>query len=330
MNYTAIRKALLRWFEKEQRDLPWRRSHDPYAIWISEIMLQQTRVAAVIPYYERFLRRFPDFHALGAASEEDVLAHWAGLGYYSRARNLQKAARQMVELGAFPREHAAIRELAGVGDYTAGAVASIAFGKAEPIVDGNVVRVLSRLADRRAAATDRAGQSWCWSQAERLVRAARSPGVTNEALMELGATVCKPANPQCANCPFQPECFAYRMALTASLPRPAPKPETRKLHQVLLIPHRNGRFGIRRIPLGEWYAGMWGFVRQPYDSGAPEDVGVLRHTITCHKITLTVRRCDAASQTQDLQWLTLEEIASHSMPPVERKALEMVVKSLDL
>ena len=140
-----FRTSLLDWFTSQRRDLPWRRTKDPYAIWVSEIMLQQTRVAAAIPYFERFLARFPDFAALAAAPEEDVLRHWAGLGYYYRARNMQKAAQQMVDLGIFPDDYETILSLPGVGDYTAAAVASIAFDLPHAVVDGNVVRVISRL-----------------------------------------------------------------------------------------------------------------------------------------------------------------------------------------
>ena len=175
-----------------QRDLPWRRTRDPYAIWISEIMLQQTRVAAVIPYYERFLKRFPRVEDLAQASETEVLSLWSGLGYYSRARNLQKAARQIVEAGGFPRDYASIRELAGVGDYTAAAVASIAFGLPHAAVDGNVRRVVMRLAGDAAADVG--------AIATQLLDR-RDPGRWNQAVMELGATVCLPREPLCAGMP---------------------------------------------------------------------------------------------------------------------------------
>src|SRR5579871_5480899 len=144
-----IRSGLLKWYGKHKRDLPWRKSRDPYRIWISEIMLQQTRVAAVIPYYERFLARFPDVNALAAAPEQELLAAWAGLGYYSRARNLQLAARRILELGEFPRDYSSLRNLAGIGDYTAAAISSIAFDLPHAVLDGNVVRVLSRFTGER-------------------------------------------------------------------------------------------------------------------------------------------------------------------------------------
>ncbi len=212
LNHSAIRRALARWFQREQRDLPWRRTRDPYAIWISEIMLQQTRVAAVIPYYERFLARFPDFHALAAAEETDVLTHWAGLGYYSRARNLQKAAKQMVDLGTFPRQHESILALAGIGAYTAGAVASIAFGLPHPAIDGNVRRVVIRLAGSADISIE--------EEAAALIDT-KDPGRHNQAMMELGALICIPREPRCS-----PACTPIKPASATWSTTPKPCPAT--------------------------------------------------------------------------------------------------------
>src|SRR5690348_7515935 len=186
-----IRRRILYWYGKHRRDLPWRRTRDPYAIWISEIMLQQTRVAAVIPYYERFLERFPDAASLARAPEPRALAACSGLGYYSRARNELHAARIIAARGGFPDAHAAIRELPGVGDYTAAAVASIAFGLPHAVVDGNVKRVIARLTSSADAKVE--------ETAERLLDR-RDPGRSNQALMELGALVCLPKAPLCAAC----------------------------------------------------------------------------------------------------------------------------------
>jgi A/G-specific adenine glycosylase len=216
----AFRKALLKWFGQFQRDLPWRRSKDPYRIWVSEIMLQQTRVAAVIPYYERFLERFPDVRALAEASEEEVLRLWAGLGYYSRARNLQKAARQIVALhgGEFPRDTEAVHALPGIGSYTGGAVLSIAFGARQAVLDGNVARVLARL---QAIPGDlREARRWESLQktADELLEPA-APGDWNQAMMELGATVCTPKAPQCLLCPMARFCEARRIGDAESYPQ---------------------------------------------------------------------------------------------------------------
>ena len=195
-----FRSQLLHWFAQNRRDLPWRRTRDPYAIWISEVMLQQTRVAAVIPYYERFLSRFPDLESLAGASETDLLAHWAGLGYYYRARNLQRAARNALEAGTFPADYDGIRHLPGIGEYTAAAVASIAFDLPYPVVDGNVYRVLSRvLNDRTNIASGPARKHFTVLAGAILDRT--RPGDFNQAIMELGATVCLPRKPLCLICP---------------------------------------------------------------------------------------------------------------------------------
>ena len=197
----SLRLKLTRWYDRAQRDLPWRRTRDPYAIWISEVMLQQTRVAAVIPYYHRFLERFPDAAALAQAPEPELLALWSGLGYYSRARNLQKAARQILESGTFPNDYASILELAGVGTYTAAAIASISFGLPHAVVDGNVRRVLARWTNDGHADTQQI--------ADRLLDR-RDPARWNQAVMELGATICLPREPLCGECPVAAHCASRR------------------------------------------------------------------------------------------------------------------------
>lgn len=198
----ALRAKLLAFYDEHRRDLPWRHDPDPYRVWVSEVMLQQTRADTVIPYYERWLRRFPTLDALATAEPDDVLKQWEGLGYYSRARNLQRAARFVRERhrGDVPSEPSALRELPGVGDYTAGAIASIAFGRAEPAVDGNARRVLSRLldiADARPTGLNKVATA--------LVPNER-PGDFNQAVMELGATICTPRNPRCDECPIGELC----------------------------------------------------------------------------------------------------------------------------
>jgi A/G-specific adenine glycosylase len=214
-----FRAALLGWFAQFQRDLPWRRSRDPYRIWISEIMLQQTRVAAVIPYYERFLERFPSVQALAAAPEEEVLRTWSGLGYYSRARNLQQAAKQIVAKygGEFPRTRAKVLELAGIGEYTASAILSIAFAEQLAVLDGNVARVVARLdalhGDLRGPGRWRDLQQ----RADELL-ARKEAGDWNQAMMELGATLCTPRAPQCLLCPVQRFCEASKLGIADEIP----------------------------------------------------------------------------------------------------------------
>jgi A/G-specific adenine glycosylase len=222
-----FRKNLLAWFKKFQRDLPWRRTSDPYAIWLSEIMLQQTRVAAAIPYFERFLEHFPTIEALAKAPEEDVLRLWAGLGYYSRARNLQSAARQIVVLhnGGFPPDEAHALALSGIGNYTAPAILSIAFGKKLAVLDGNVARVLARLGAIRGDL--RAANRWMELQetANKLLDR-EHPGDWNQAMMELGATLCTPRAPQCLLCPVNEFCEARKLGIADLIPEKRKKRET--------------------------------------------------------------------------------------------------------
>jgi A/G-specific adenine glycosylase len=229
---SSFRKQLLTWFAQFQRDLPWRRRKDPYRIWISEIMLQQTRVAAVIPYYDRFLARFPDVHALAEAPQEEVLRLWSGLGYYTRARNLQKAAQQIVALhaGEFPQDEESVLALPGIGRYTAAAILSIAFGAKHAVLDGNVARVLARLGTIRGDLREsRRWQSLQKSAGELLD--AKSPGDWNQAMMELGAMVCTPRAPQCLVCPVAKFCRARQSGDPESFPE---KQNKREAVQIVL------------------------------------------------------------------------------------------------
>jgi len=224
---STFRKQLLGWFRQFQRDLPWRHTKDPYRVWVSEIMLQQTRVAAAIPYYERFLQRFPDVHSLATAPQEEVLRLWSGLGYYSRARNLQKAAQQIIakHKGQFPTRLDDALALPGIGNYTAAAILSIAYDEKQAVLDGNVARVLARL---RAIRGDlRESQRWQKLQktADSLLEP-KSPGDWNQAMMELGATLCAPKSPQCLLCPVAQFCEGRRQGIAESLPEKRKKRAT--------------------------------------------------------------------------------------------------------
>ena len=238
---TRLRKNLLAWFYQFQRDLPWRRTKDPYRIWLSEIMLQQTRVAAAIPYYDRFLEHFPTIQSLAEASPQEVLRLWAGLGYYSRARNLQEAARQIVvkHHGYFPSDPAHVLALAGIGNYTAAAILSIAYGNSVAVLDGNVARVIARLdaihGDLRVTATWKKLQSI----ADHLL-ASGAPGDWNQAMMELGATLCTPRSPQCLLCPISEFCQARKLGLADVIPEKRKKRDTVDIvlaSAVFLDPH---------------------------------------------------------------------------------------------
>ncbi len=254
----SLRAKLLRWYDSNQRDLPWRRTRDPYAVWVSEVMLQQTRVETVARYYDRFLSRFPTPIALAAATEDDVLAAWSGLGYYRRARLLHQGVREVVARygGHVPQDAAERRALPGIGRYTSGAIGSIAFDRPEPIVDGNVARVMSRLYAIETpigrADTDRA----LWSEAEAWVQGTR-PGALNQALMELGATVCTPRNPQCATCPLRQGCLALARDAVEHLPISRIKKAPRVVSWVaLLASSDDARVWLARAGEG-LFGGLW-------------------------------------------------------------------------
>jgi A/G-specific adenine glycosylase len=227
---TTFRRQLLAWFRQYQRDLPWRRSNDPYRIWLSEIMLQQTRVTAVIPYYERFIERFPDIRALAAAPQEEALRLWSGLGYYSRARNLHRAAQEIVAKhgGLFPRDEKDALELPGIGRYTAAAILSIAYGAKHAVLDGNVARVLARLFAVQGDLRDAKRWQSLQESANTLLDP-KSPGDWNQTMMELGAMICTPQSPQCLLCPVAQFCQARKLGLADSLPARRKKRATEKI-----------------------------------------------------------------------------------------------------
>ena len=255
----SIAAALLSWYDRCARVLPWRGFHDAYRTWVSEAMLQQTRVETVLSYYSRFLDRFPSLAALAAAPEEDVLKAWEGLGYYSRARNLWNGARQVMKEygGALPRDPALLRKIRGIGPYTAGAIASIAYDVPVPAVDGNVIRVLSRLYGIRTDALEPETRQRIEKLAASLVPEER-PGDHNQAVMDLGATVCTPGTPDCAFCPLSSFCDAFRAGDAADLPvLPKAKPPRMIPFAVLLI--RSGDRVLMRRRTESLLRGLWCF-----------------------------------------------------------------------
>jgi A/G-specific adenine glycosylase len=313
LNRTAnprnIRIQLIRWYERHRRDLPWRRTSDPYAIWVSEIMLQQTRVAAVIPYYERFLKRFPRVQDLADVSESELLSLWSGLGYYSRARNMQTAARQIVEAGAFPRDHESIRELAGVGDYTAAAVASIAFDLPHAAIDGNVRRVVMRLAGD--ASHDIA------AIATRLLPR-RDPGRWNQAMMELGATVCLPREPLCSACPVAFACVANKRGIQHTLPPPRKKPATVRKERIVLVIRRKGRLLLKPSTR---VSGFWDLPEVFEGARLGPALGNFRHAITNTQYYFEVREARLANHPPECRWWGEGELAAIPLSTVAKKAL---------
>ena len=253
--------ALLSWYRANARDLPWRHTRDPYRIWVSEIMLQQTRVAAVVGYYHRFLQAFPNVEALADAPEEKLLSLWQGLGYYSRARNLRKAAQIVKERGAFPDTYQELLALPGIGAYTAGAIASAAFGRPVPAVDGNVLRVMSRLNDNHGDILSPKVRRGIESQVKALFPDADADiRVFNQALMELGATVCVPNGPpQCERCPVAAHCLARERGTALQLPVRAPKKARRVEDRTVFVLCRDNRTALRKRPGRGLLAGLWEF-----------------------------------------------------------------------
>ncbi len=252
-------ERLLEWYAAGHRDLPWRRDREPYHVWLSEVMLQQTRVEAVKGYYRRFLAELPDIPALAACPPDRLAKLWEGLGYYSRMRNLQKAAQVIVSAhgGVFPREYDAIRALPGVGDYTAGAIASICFGLPEPAVDGNVLRVLSRVTDDAAPVTDAVVKREYAARLREIYPAGRCGDFT-QSLMELGATVCGPnSQPQCALCPLASLCLARANGTALLRPVKAPKKEKRTEEKTVFILRCGTCIAVRRRPEQGLLAGLW-------------------------------------------------------------------------
>lgn len=251
-------RALLPWYRENQRPLPWRRTPDPYRIWLSEVILQQTRVDQGMAYWHRFVERYPTVAHLAKASEDQVLRLWQGLGYYSRARNLRTAAQQVVKehRGKFPVDHATLLKLKGVGDYTASAIASICFGKAEPVVDGNVYRVLARVFGIATPIDSTVGMKEFRALAAELI-AKEHPGDHNQAVMELGATVCTPKNPRCGECPLARKCIAKAEGRTAELPVKAGKTKTRTRHFNYLLIETKGVIYLRKRTGKDIWQGLW-------------------------------------------------------------------------
>ncbi len=328
LHAAAIRPLVLAWYRKNKRDLPWRRTSDPYRIWISEIMLQQTRVAAVIPYYERFLNLFPDAGTLAAADEQHVLTAWAGLGYYSRARNLQKAARAVVELGQFPENYESLRELPGVGEYTAAAGASIAFGKAHSVLDGNVLRVLSRLSAERGAIKSHGIRKNLSEIAEALLDR-RTPGEFNQAMMELGATVCLPKQPLCHECPITEFCRARQQGIESQLPLNGVRRGNTQNELHLLWIESEGKILLWQRPdHSKRMARFWELPerRQVKEAVIQESAGRFRHTIVQTTYLVQVSRATIGKAPDGLHWHEKTRLENLPLSTTAKKALRGIGK----
>ncbi len=320
-----FRARIERWYDSARRDLPWRRTRNPYAVWVSEIMLQQTRVTAAVPYFERFLERFPDAPALAAAAESEVLAAWAGLGYYSRARNLHRAAKEIAASG-FPRDYEAIRKLPGIGDYTAAAIASISFGLPRAVLDGNVIRVLARISAEEAAVASAAARERLRALADRLLDR-RRPGDYNQALMELGATICLPRNPRCSDCPVATMCEALRRGLADRLPVKAPRAAAVVIKRKLLVIRRRGRCLLWQRPADSGpMAGFWELPEAAQLSHAYqyEILGHVRHTIMNHRYVAAVIRAEIKRVPRGFVWVPEDGFDALPLSTLARKALSTV------
>ena len=348
----VFRRALFRWFDRHARDLPWRRTRDIYHVWVSEIMLQQTQVATVIPYFERFIEQFPSIEELADADEQHVLRAWEGLGYYRRARQLHQAAQIIVQQhgGQFPTDVDEVRALPGIGRYTAGAILSITLDQRHPILEANTIRLLSRLAAFRGDPTRRAGQLYLWAFAEALLPRKRI-GDFNQGLMELGSTVCAVRQPDCQNCPVVRLCPTYAQGLQQQIPRPKTKTRYVDVHEAAVVVRCRGKLLLRCCQPGERWAGMWDFPRFQLGStngqSKPQELvakvagmtgvtvrpgrhlATLRHGVTRFRITLECHEATCARQTtpsDHLRWVRLPEMESLPLSVTGRKIWQMLTE----
>ena len=311
------------WYDANKRDLPWRRTRDPYRVWISEIMLQQTRVAAVIPYYERFLKTFPSPIELAAASDDELLNAWAGLGYYSRARNVREAARRIVARGGFPPTYDEIIELPGIGPYTAAAISSICFDEPKAVLDGNVIRVLARVtADDGDIGSSKTKQRL--QEAAQKLTDVTDPARHNQAMMELGATICLPKDPKCCECPVEKLCKAKRRGLERELPVKMRKIDIRRVRRTLLVVIRNGHILLwRRSQEAALLGGFWELPEPNQLPGAKPDrlIHEFSHAITNRIYEFEVMAAKVNRPPVTLQWIRLDQLNAIPLSTVVRKAL---------
>jgi A/G-specific adenine glycosylase len=320
----SFRRSLLSWYRKNGRDLPWRRTKDPYAVLVSEFMLQQTQVATVIPYYNKWMKRFPGFAALAAASEHEVLLAWQGLGYYARARNLRATAQAIMEKhgGRFPRSWDAIRELPGVGRYTANAVATFAFDQAVPIVEANIARLLARLFNLQIPIDASPGRGALWQRAIELLPSRRA-SLHNSALMDLGALVCGP-RPNCVACPVRNLCRAEN---PSTLPRKKARPSIRLRTEHHSFSVKGGSVLLEQSR--DRWRGMWMLPRLPAAPAKCRPLHVSEFPFTNHRITLTVFRQTAAGPPAKLfqRWFPIDGLDSIPLPSPHRRALEGLISA---
>ena len=350
---TRFRKNLLAWFETHHRKLPWRETEDPYRIWVSEVMLQQTQVKKVLEYYQKFVNRFPDVESLAGAALQDLLKTWEGLGYYARARNLHKAAKVVVQdlEGKIPSDYAAFRKLPGVGDYIAAAVQSITFNHSYAVVDGNVKRLLARLFLIKAP-INRSTSAKIFQDKANLLLDHTVPGIFNQAMMELGATVCRPRSPTCIVCPVNAACRAFQTARQEEFPvrqKPKPLPE---YHIVAGIVHKDDQVLITQRKLEGLLGGLWEFpggkiqvketAKQACVRAIREETNLLvestkyltrvKHAYTHFKIVMDVFHCYYRSgevvlnEAIDYRWIAVDQIDQFPFPRSNHKFIPLLTQ----
>jgi A/G-specific adenine glycosylase len=347
----SFRRRLVAWYANHKRDLPWRKSQDPYRVWVSEVMLQQTTVAAVKPYFERFITQFPTVEKLAAADESQVLRLWEGLGYYRRARGLHGAAKQVVaEHGSeFPRDVATLQTLPGIGRYTAGAIASIAYGLRAPILEANTIRLLARLLAYPDDPTKSVGQKLLWATAEEILPRTEVAHF-NQALMELGSLVCTPVNLKCEACPVSQLCGAFRASLQNEIPKAGAKQKFTDLREAAVVVKKNGQLLVRQCGASERWAGLWDFPRFEIVSEGPlfvreelaikvrEQTGIaiepgnllttIKHGVTRYRITLDCYAATFSSgkltSDKNARWIRPTELSELPLSTTGRKLGNLV------
>lgn len=355
MNLTTLRKKLLHWFDRQQRDLPWRHNRDPYRIWISEVMLQQTTVAAVIPYFNRFLNAFPTVRHLAKADEQEVLHLWQGLGYYRRARHLHQAARIIVDEwnGQLTDDPERWVQLPGVGRYILGAVLSQAFDRRMPIIEANSIRVLSRWFGRRGDPKSSALQKWLWTTAEEVLPRKRI-GDFNQAVMELGALICTPTEPNCEQCPIRRGCAAYSDGSPTKYPMPAQAQKTTAIAEVAVVVRRGNQVLVAQRPTdAKRWASMWEFPQTALNEGESHEAAAhrwlhqslgakvqlgpemtsVRYAVTRFRMTMTVLEATIGKARvrpvgyADVRWVAPRDLANYPMSTAQRQVAEIVAAS---
>lgn len=351
-NAQLLADRLIAWYHDHRRDLPWRRDPSPYQIWVAEIMLQQTQVNTVLPYYRRWMQRFRDIQAVAEAPAEELLKHWEGLGYYARAQNLQKTARVLRDQfnGGFPRDHATLLRLPGIGRYTAGAIMSLAFNEDYPVVDGNVKRVLARLFDI-STPINAAGDGVFWDRAREILPRGRARDF-NQALMELGAVICKPKLPLCGTCPVASLCESLRLGVVAERPLRGPTKTTQPIQVALGVLVDNDRIFIQKRLDKGLMPGLWEFPGGKLKPGeTPEKalhrefseelglhvwrldkIATIRHAYTSFRVVLHAFLCELRERNQEYvlraaseaRWVTRRQLDQFAFPAANKKLIELL------